>query len=234
MIERLADAVVAARGATDAAAAVVVLAGPVSVGKSRLAADLAGALAAGGTRVEVVSTDGFLHPNAWLVAHDLMARKGFPESYDVAALRSFVATVGVAPAGLAVPGYSHDTYDVLPEPERSLGDCDVVVLEGVNALSATEGAVDLAVYVDAAPDLLEAWYVERFLRLCTDPGPESFFARFADLDDDARIELARWTWRSVNVPNLVEHIGPSRRHAHLLVEKGPGHVIARIVELRAP
>lgn len=232
MIDRLADAVTAVR-ARASGAAVVAMAGPVSVGKSRLADDLAGVLAARGLRTEVVSTDGFLHPNAWLVERDLMTRKGFPESYDVDALRAFVDAARVAPAGLVVPEYSHVTYDVVTGSARALTDCDVLVLEGVNALSATEGSVELAVYVDAEIGLVERWYVERFLRLCADPDPGSFFARFADLDHDARVDLARWTWRSVNVPNLTEHIGPSRRYAHLVVEKGRDHAIARIVDLRA-
>ena len=233
MIGLLAETVAAVR-ADAPGAAVVAMAGPVSVGKSHLAGDLAGALAERGLVTEVVSTDGFLRPNAWLVEHDLMTRKGFPESYDTDALLAFVAAARTAPAGLPVPAYSHVTYDVLPEPERTLAACDVLVLEGVNALSATRGAVELAVYVDAEAGLVEQWYVERFLRLCTDPDPGSFFARFAALDADARVDLARWTWRSVNVPNLVEHIGPSRRYAHLVVEKGPDHAIAEIVDLRAP
>ncbi len=234
MIGRLADHVVESRGAAvGTGAAVVAMAGPVSVGKSSLAAELAAALADRSLVTEVVSTDGFLHPNAWLTERDLMARKGFPESYDTAALLAFVDAARRAPAGLAVPEYSHVTYDVVPVPERVLGSCDVLVVEGVNALSATQGGVDLAVYVDAAPEVVEAWYVERFLRLCTDPAPDSFFVRFAELDRDARIDLARWTWRSVNVPNLTEHIGPSRRFAHVVVEKGPDHGIARIVDLRA-
>lgn len=232
MIDRLADVVAAVR-ADAPGAAVVAMAGPVSVGKSHLAGDLAGALAERGLVTEVVSTDGFLRPNAWLVERDLMTRKGFPESYDVEALLAFVAAARSAPSGLVVPEYSHVTYDVLPDPDRTLIACDVLVLEGVNALSATRGAVELAVYVDAEAGLVEQWYVERFLRLCTDPAPDSFFARFTDLDDDARVDLARWTWRSVNVPNLTEHIGPSRRYAHLVVEKGPDHAIARIVDLRA-
>ncbi|MEI8000126.1 MAG: hypothetical protein WCI50_02140 [Actinomycetes bacterium] len=229
----LGERVLAAR-ASPPTPTIVAMAGPVSVGKSTLADGLAAALRGLGLLAEVVSTDGFLLSTAVLVERGLFWRKGFPESYDTDALLDFLDAVRAAPEGLAVPGYSHVTYDVLPEPVRALGPLDVLVLEGVNALSATRGSVDLSVYVHAAADLVEAWYVERFRSLATDPPPGSFFERFVGLGPEGLDDVAHQTWVAVNLPNQREHIGPSRRFADVVVEKAAEHRIARIIDAGAP
>ncbi len=237
-----AAAVLAAR-ATErlrpGATAVVAVAGPVAVGKSTLAELLAAGVRARGLGAEVVSTDGFLLPGAELAARGLTERKGFPESYDVAALRAFCAAVRdtldrVDP--VAVPVYSHETYDVLPGVHHAVAPTDVVVLEGVNALSATTGCTDLGVYVDAPLGLIEQWYVERFLRLVAAAGAAgvtgggSFYDRFTGLAVDAQADIARSVYRSVNLPNLTEHIAPSRDLAEVVVVKGADHEWAEIVD----
>lgn len=214
---------------------VVAMAGPVAVGKSTLAEAVAEALRRRGTTAEVVTTDGFLLPTAELQARGLTERKGFPESYDVDALRRFLTVVRDAqPTEVAVPVYSHETYDIVPDAQRVIPPIDALVLEGVNALYATVGLVDFGVYVDAPLAVIEQWYVERFVRLCASATPTSFYAEFADLDADARVAVARSVYRSVNLPNLLEHIGPSRALATVVVEKLADHRLGEITEVGQP
>lgn len=213
------------------ATAVVAVAGPVAVGKSTLAEQTADVLRARGTSAEVVSTDGFLYPFADLDARGLVARKGFPESYDVDALRAFLAAVRDTQHrahAVTVPIYSHETYDIVPDERRAVPPTDVVVLEGVNALSATTGLVDLGVYVDAPLPVIETWYVERFVHLVAVATPGSFYTRFSGMDRDDLIDAALAVYRSINLPNLTEHIGPSRDLADVVVEKRPDHAIGDI------
>lgn len=213
------------------ATAVVAVAGPVSVGKSTLAQHVADALRARGTAAEVVSTDGFLFPLAELDARGLVLRKGFPESYDVDALRAFLAALRDTlhrDHDLRVPIYSHETYDIVPDERRPVPPTDVVVLEGLNALYATTGLVDLGIYVDAPLALIEQWYVERFVRLVAEATPGSFYTRFADLDPGALVDAALDVYRAVNLPNLTDHIGPSRALADVVVEKRADHGIGDI------
>jgi type I pantothenate kinase len=216
---------------TVGAARVVAVAGPVAVGKSTIAAALADGLRERGTTVAVVSTDGFLWPNAVLEDRDLLARKGFPETYDLDRLQALVddARRGVSP--LEVPVYSHERYDVVDEPvaiERP----DVLVVEGVVALQRRFG--DLGIYIDAAPDDVERWYVERFqgLVVAATDDPTSFYRGWVDLDAEAVADLARAVWTGVNVPNLVEHIAPTRTRADLVVHKGPDHAIREVTRVQ--
>ncbi|GMU78585.1 MAG: hypothetical protein AMXMBFR46_13800 [Acidimicrobiia bacterium] len=211
---------------------VVAIAGPVAVGKSTLAAGVAEVIASPVTRVAVVGTDGFLFPNAVLERRGLALRKGFPESYDVDALVRFVESMR-AGAPRSIPVYSHDTYDVVPGDRRVVPAADVVVIEGVNALSALSaagGLVDLSVYLDAPEDVVEAWYVERFLALCESARPSSFYARFSGMDAAALDALAREVHRAVNVANLRAHIAPSRALAEVVIEKRADHSVATIVD----
>jgi type I pantothenate kinase len=213
------------------ATAVVAVAGPVAVGKSTLAEQMAATLRDRGTSAEVVSTDGFLFPFEVLDARGLVTRKGFPESYDVEALRAFLDAVRETAHrehDVTVPIYSHETYDILPDERRAVPPTDVVVLEGLNALYATTGLVDLGVYVDAPLPVIETWYVERFVRLVAVATPGSFYTRFSGLDHDALVDAALAVYRSINLPNLTEHIGPSRDLADVVVEKRPDHAVGTI------
>lgn len=215
------------------ATAVLAVAGPVAVGKSFLADQVGAALRARDRSVEVVSTDGFLYPFAELEARGLVARKGFPESYDVDALRSFLGAVRDTmhrTHDVEVPVYSHETYDILPQ-RRRIPPADVVVLEGLNALYATTGLVDLGVYVDAPLGTIEAWYVERFVHLVTVATPGSFYTRFAGMSSDALVDVALQVYRSINLPNLVEFIGPSRSLADVVVEKRPDHGVGAVIDV---
>ena len=215
------------------ATAVVAVAGAVAVGKSTLAGSIGDVLRARGTTAEVVSTDGFLLPLAELDARGLAARKGFPESYDVDALRDFLGAVRDTQHrthDVTVPVYSHETYDIVPDEHHPIPPTDVLVLEGVNALSATRGLVDLGVYVDAPLVVIETWYVERFVHLVATAEPGSFYTRFADLDPGALVDAAFSVYRLVNLPNLTDHIGPSRALADVVVEKRADHGVGDIVD----
>jgi type I pantothenate kinase len=221
------DEIVAPVPPASGRAHVVTVAGPVAVGKSTIAAALADRFRARGDTVEVIATDGFLWPNAVLEARDLAARKGFPESYDLDRLDALVTAArdGVDP--LSVPVYSHQRYDVLEAPV-DLVLPNVLVVEGVVALQRRFG--DLGVYVDAEVDDVERWFVARFQDLVRDAAddPGSFYRGWVDLDPDAVADLARAVWNGVNLPNLVDHIAPTRARADAVVHKGPDHAIREV------
>ena len=219
---------IAARLAVAASGArVLTVAGAVAVGKSTIAAALADELRVLGRRVAVVSTDGFLHPNAVLEVQGLLHRKGFPETYDLDHLDRFVATARTGQSPLDVPVYSHERYDVVDDPLRIDGP-DVLVIEGVVALQRDVG--DVAVYIDADPEVIEDWYVARFQDLVAAAAddPSSFYRGWTDLDRAAVADLARAVWATVNLPNLVEHIDPTRARADVIIHKGPDHRILSV------
>jgi len=210
------------------------IAGPVAVGKSVLAAELAEALAVNGRRVDIVTTDGFLLPNAVLAARGLEARKGFPESYDTERIRRFLAELREGRSEVTAPRYSHERYDVLEGDEQVVREPEVVVVEGVNALQEPiAGALDLAVYVDAHERTVFEWYAERFGRLraadlLEHPFYRSVYRQFATLDDGDLRSVARLVWVEVNGRNLREHILPSRDRADIVVHKGADHRVESV------
>jgi type I pantothenate kinase len=221
---------------------VVGIAGSVAVGKSTFARVLRALLARwpDHPRVDLVTTDGFLLSNAVLESRGLLARKGFPESYDVRALVRFMADVKAGTRARA-PVYSHQAYDIVPGEYQIVDRPDIVLVEGLNVLqTGRAGRVfvsdffDFSIYLDAAPEDVEAWYVARFLalreRVFRDP--RSYFHRYASLDETQAIATAREIWRTINGVNLRENVLPTRDRAHLVLEKGPDHAIRR-VRLRA-
>jgi type I pantothenate kinase len=213
-----------AQRATTVHPLVVGIAGGVAVGKSTAAAAVAELFEPG--RVEVVATDGFLLPNSVLVERGILNRKGFPESYDAPAVETFLAAVHRREPGISVPVYDHVTYDVV-EQRRAIVPRDVLVLEGVNALRFADH-LDVRVYLNASEAAMEDWYATRFLRLCADPPPGSFYAQFADFDEDARRSLAADVWHGVNLPNLRDFIRPTRKRADIVVEKRFDHSVGRV------
>ncbi len=223
---------------------VIGVAGSVAVGKSTTARILRELLARwpGTPEVELVTTDGFLFPNATLERQGLLTRKGFPESYDRRALLRFVAEVKAGKAEVTAPVYSHLTYDIVATERVVVRQPDVLIVEGLNVLQAppirADGSTgmavsdffDFSVYVDARVEDVEAWYVDRFLRLrkTAFADPDSYFHRYAALSDDAARATGARIWREINGPNLTENILPTRSRASLVLSKGPNHSVRRV------
>ncbi len=223
---------------------VIGVAGSVAVGKSTTSRILRELLARwpGTPEVQLVTTDGFLYPNAELERRNLLSHKGFPESYDRRALLRFVAEIKAGKQEVSAPVYSHLTYDIVPSERVVVRQPDVLIVEGLNVLQAppvrpnggTGMAVsdffDFSVYVDARVEDVRDWYVERFLRLreTAFADPHSYFHRYAVLSDEQARATAAGIWRDINGPNLVENILPTRSRASLVLGKGPNHSVRRV------
>ncbi len=216
------------------------LTGAVASGKSTTAEALVEVLRdEHGLDTELVSTDGFLWPNDELERRGLTARKGYPESYDYSSLQGVVARLEAGDRRVEVPLYDHLAYDVVVGRTASVGGAAVVLLEGVNVLQdppagtaglAVADQLDLGVYVDAAEADLRAWYRARVTHLRAEATGDgsSFYDAFAGLDDDAFARFADRVWETVNLPNLVDHIRPSRDRADLVVELASDHSVRDI------
>jgi type I pantothenate kinase len=218
---------------------VIGIAGSVAVGKSTTARLLRELLAAWPEhpRVSLVTTDGFLYPNAELERRGLMHRKGFPESYDRRALLRFVMDVKSGREEVAAPVYSHLVYDIVPDAQVVLQQPDIVIVEGLNVLQparvrpdgttglAVSDFFDFSVYVDADPSDVRDWYVQRFLSLRETAfrDPRSYFTRYAELTVDEAITQAGHVWDTINGPNLVRNIRPTRGRATAILRKDSDH-----------
>jgi type I pantothenate kinase len=217
---------------------VIGVAGSVAVGKSTISRVLQALLARWPQHptVDLVTTDGFLHPNAVLEGRGLLNRKGFPESYDRAALLDFVARVKAGETHLEVPVYSHIRYDIVSGSTRAVDRPDILIVEGINVLQAGhDGAVvsdyfDFSIFVDADPEHIKHWYVERFLALKDTAfrDPDAYFRRYADLSDAEATEVANRIWEEVNEVNLYQNILPTRKRASLILEKAADHSVERV------
>ncbi len=215
---------VAERAAAREGVFLIGVAGGVAVGKSTLARQIADGLAAAEPTlpVEIVATDGFLKPNAQLEAAGLSMKKGFPETYDTAALHAFLDDLA-AGRKARIPVYSHVTYDIVPDEARAVDGAGVVIVEGINVLQTPEARsrFGLSLYVDADPAHAKAWYLARLHGIIA-ADPESFFARLDPEKRDAMFEAA---WTHLNLVNLRDHIAPTMAHAHVVVRKGADHRI---------
>jgi type I pantothenate kinase len=223
---------------------VIGVAGSVAVGKSTTARVLQALLARwpNHPKVDLVTTDGFLFPNAVLEARGMMSRKGFPESYDRRRLLKFVADVKSGPDEVSAPVYSHLAYDILPGREQVVRKPDIMILEGLNVLQTGVSSAenyppvfvsdyfDFSIYVDADEEYIKNWYVERFLTLRRTAfrDPASYFRRYAVLSDDEAREKALSIWNQINGVNLIENILPTRTRASLILEKGADHSVRRV------
>lgn len=223
---------------------VIGVAGSVAVGKSTTARILKELLSRWQhePRVELVTTDGFLYPNAELAEREILHRKGFPESYDRRALMRFVAAVKAGAPEVEAPVYSHLTYDIVPDEKIVVRRPQVLIVEGLNVLqpprAQTDGRSSLAVsdffdfsvYVDADVADIREWYVDRFLKLreTAFADPDSYFHRYAALTDAESRYRAGEIWKGTNEPNLLENILPSRSRATLILTKGSDHKVERI------
>ena len=226
---------------------VIGIAGSVAVGKSTTARLLRELLAAWPEhpRVSLVTTDGFLLPNAELERRGLMHRKGFPESYDRRALLRFVMDVKSGKEEVGAPVYSHLVYDIVPDEQVVVRRPDIVIIEGLNVLQparvrgdgttglAVSDFFDFSVYVDADPDDVRAWYVQRFLSLRETAfrDPRSYFTRYGELSVEQAVQQAEHVWDTINGPNLVQNIRPTRGRATAILRKDPDHHV-RWVRIR--
>ncbi|SER98315.1 Pantothenate kinase [Corynebacterium cystitidis DSM 20524] len=216
---------------------IIGVAGSVAVGKSTTARLLQVLLQRWEShpRVDLVTTDGFLLPSAELERRKLMNRKGFPESYDRRALLRFVTDVKSGKPLVKAPVYSHKAYDLMPDEYQSIEKPDILIVEGLNVLQTgptlmVSDLFDFSVYVDAHPTDIEHWYIERFLKLRTTAfrEPGAHFAKYADIDEAQAVHIAREIWQSINLPNLVENILPTRVRASLVLRKGRDHQVQRV------
>jgi type I pantothenate kinase len=218
--------------------------GSVAVGKSTTARVLEALLARWPNvpRVDLVTTDGFLYPNAVLAREGLMERKGFPESYDLSALLRFLSDVKAGRRPVSAPVYSHLIYDVLPNHWIEVDRPDILIVEGLNVLQAgrppkdgkaipfVSDFFDFSVYLDADEDVLLEWYVHRFLTLrgTAFRDPKSYFHRYSKLSDPEATETATAIWNRINLVNLRENILPTRRRADLILKKGASHLVDEV------
>jgi type I pantothenate kinase len=223
---------------------IIGVAGSVAVGKSTTARILQALLQRwpSSPKVDLVTTDGFLHPNAVLVERDIMSRKGFPESYDRPRFVQFLSDIKSGKGNVKAPVYSHLVYDVVPGSEITIDQPDILIVEGLNILQPGElpktgkpilfasDFIDFSVYIDADNDDLEDWYMERFFRLRETAfrDPTSYFTRFAAMSEAEAGEFGRMIWRTINLPNLLDNVLPTRGRADLILKKGKSHMIEEV------
>jgi type I pantothenate kinase len=221
---------------------IIGVAGSVSVGKSTVSRVLQALLSRWkeNYRVALVTTDGFLYPNAILEEKGIMARKGFPESYDIRKLVKFVSDIKSGKTAVAAPVYSHLQYDIIPDEKITLSpQPDIVILEGLNVLQSradypdgkpavfVSDFLDFSIYVDAEERELEKWFLTRFMRLRETAfnDPDSFFYQVTKLSEQECISMAMNVWKETNGLNLHKNILPTRERANLVLHKGKNHAV---------
>lgn len=223
---------------------VIGVAGSVAVGKSTTARILREMMARwpDTPRVDLITTDGFLYPNEELERRGIMNRKGFPESYDRRALTRFLMKVKAGRPTVQAPVYDHLTYNIVPGQYQTVNRPDVLIVEGLNVLQpavsqprgrsnlAVSDFFDFSIYVDAKTSDIKSWYTDRFLSLRDSAfsKPESYFRRYADLNDIQAIETAERIWDQINEPNLNENVLPTRSRASLVMTKSADHSVQHI------
>lgn len=223
------------------------IAGSVAVGKSTTARILQTLLSRlpWNPKVSLITTDGFLYPNKYLAEKGLMLKKGFPESYDVMHLLSFLSEIKSGTKVARAPVYSHLTYDRVQGSYETVNEADIVIIEGINVLQTPPPSEEdinkpkvfvsdffnYSIYVDAEEELITAWYIERFLKLreTAFQDPKSYFHRYKDLSDEEAIKFAQNIWTKINKPNLFENILPTKYRADFILKKGKGHKAENIL-----
>ena len=211
---------------------IVTIAGSVAGGKTTCAGAVAALIAARPDRpsVEILSTDGFLHPNAVLAPRGLVMRKGFPETYDQGLITRTLGALAEGEPSVTIPSYSHSVYDIAGDPQV-LRKPDVVLLEGVNTLQpGLAEYASMRIYLDADEPDLRRWYVDRFLGLIDTARTDSasFFTQWTSLSPDAARAQAVAVWEGVNLPNLTDHILATRWRADIVLHKAADHAVDRV------
>lgn len=217
---------------------IISIAGSVAVGKSTSARILQSLLShwPKQRRVDLITTDGFLHPLAYLQEHNLLHKKGFPISYNTPLLIRFLADIKSGKPNVSAPIYSHLTYDIIPDQFNVIDQPDILILEGLNVLQPNRNQanelfvsdfVDFSIYVDAEEDLLKEWYIHRFLkfRQSAFSAPNSYFKHYANLSEQEAVTTAGKIWDEINGLNLKENILPTRERADLILKKGTNHEV---------
>ncbi|MDD9908237.1 MAG: type I pantothenate kinase [Ahrensia sp.] len=223
---------------------IIGIAGSVAVGKSTTARILKELLSRwpASPKVDLITTDGFLFPNAKLRELELMDRKGFPESFDRRAILRFLSKIKAGDQRVTAPVYSHLVYDVVEGEEVAVERPDILIFEGINVLQTSElpkdgdsvpfvsDYFDFSIYIDADEAVIENWYVERFMRLRETAfrDPASFFHRYSEVSQDTALAIARDLWERINLANLHENILPTRQRADLVLHKGTNHAVDRV------
>jgi type I pantothenate kinase len=223
---------------------IIGVAGSVAVGKSTTARVLQALLARWSPRpkVDLVTTDGFLYPNAVLEREGIMQKKGFPESYDLPTLLAFLSDIKAGRSPVRAPLYSHLTYDVIPNKWQEIDQPDILIVEGVNVLQTgrlprdgravpvVSDFFDFSVFIDADEPVLREWYVHRFLALRDTAfhDPRSYFHRYAPLSDEEATATALAIWERTNLATLEDNILPTRPRATLILKKGADHVVETV------
>ncbi len=227
-MERLLEALAATRPATTTPY-LIGITGSVAAGKSTLANALAVALG----HAQILTTDCFLRPNADLDVAGLTMEKGFPDTFDVAALRHAITELRRGTA-VSIPRYSHVVYDISAGEYDTVQPDEVVILDGLHLWNFAGDLLDAVVYLDASEAALEGWYVGRFVELVAQArlDDSGFYRLFAALDDETVVATAQHLWRSINLVNLRSHIAPERDHADVVVHLGDDHEMLK-VEVRS-
>src|SRR5216683_2341049 len=147
---------------------IIGVAGSVAAGKSTTARVLQALLArwTNVPKVDLITTDGFLYPNAILEREGLMDKKGFPESYDLPALLRFLSDIKAGRRPVRAPVYSHLLYDVMPNQWVEIDQPDILIVEGLNVLQTgrlprdgkaipyVSDFFDFSIYLDADEGVL--------------------------------------------------------------------------------
>ncbi|HFU3799695.1 TPA: type I pantothenate kinase [Streptococcus suis] len=187
-------------------------------------------------KVELVTTDGFLHPNAILEERQLLNKKGFPESYDMEKLIDFVDKIKNG-YDCQIPVYSHEIYDIVPDQMQEIKAPDFLIVEGINVFQNPQNQrlyvsdyFDLSIYVDADVEHIETWYLERFQKLLTlaKNDPSNYYHRFTRMTYPEIIAIAQNTWKNINLANLEKYIEPTRNRADIILHKAENHEIDKI------